>query len=325
MTHAAPAESRGTGIRLGVSACLLGEPVRYDGGHKRDRYITELLADWFELVPVCPEVGIGMPTPRPPIRLVRTNRGVRALGVDDPGQDMTARLDGYYDQVAPRLAGISGYILKARSPSCGMERVKLYGENGEPLTEKSRGRFAGRLLAARPLLPVEEEGRLNDAVLRENFITRVFVHHRWQVLLAARPKAGDLVQFHADHKYLLMAHNQAGYRRLGRLIAESGKIEINELLDSYIKELMYNLRKKATRKSHTNVLQHLAGYLKKALDGDDRRELADLIDRYRLGQVPLVVPITLLNHHFRRHPNPYIARQVYLRPHPAELMLRNHV
>ena len=178
MTRSERAESRGTGIRLGVSACLLGEPVRYDGGHKRDRYITDLLAQWFEFVPVCPETGIGMPTPRPPIRLVRTSRGVRALEVDDPDRDVTDRLEGYYELVAPRLAGISGYILKAKSPSCGMERVKLYGEEGELLVEKSRGRFAERLLAAQPLLPVEEEGRLNDPVLRENFITRVFVHRR---------------------------------------------------------------------------------------------------------------------------------------------------
>ena len=314
-----------TGIRLGVSSCLLGEPVRYDGGHKRDRYVTDVLAQWFEFVPVCPEMGIGMPAPRPPIRLVSTGRGIRALGVDDPDRDVTEPLRGYYDRVAPRLAGISGYILKAKSPSCGMDRVKLYAEDGQPLMTKSRGRFAERLLDARPLLPVEEEGRLNDAVLRENFITRVFVYHRWQQLLAARPGVGDLVQFHADHKYLLMAHNQAGYRRLGRLVAGIDKKEIRELLDSYGRELMQVLEKKATKKSHANVLQHLAGYLKKALDSADRNELVELIDRYRLGQVPLVVPVTLLNHHFRRHPDPYIARQVYLNPHPAELMLRNHV
>ncbi len=314
-----------TGIRLGVSACLLGESVRYDGGHKRDRYVTDVLAEWFEFVPVCPEVGIGMPTPRPPIRLVSTAKGVRALGVNDPGQDVTRPLAAYYSKVADNLAGISGYILKSKSPSCGMERVKLYDEHGQPLQEKSRGRFADRLLSAQPLLPVEEEGRLNDPVLRENFITRVFVYRRWQALRAQRPRARDLVQFHADHKYLLMAHNQAGYRRLGRLVADAGNIKKSELLDSYIVELMQLLGRPATRKSHTNVLQHLAGYLKNALDSADRQELAELIDRYRLGQLPLVVPVTLLNHHFRRHPDPYIARQVYLNPHPAELMLRNHV
>ncbi|MCG2635098.1 MAG: DUF523 and DUF1722 domain-containing protein [Gammaproteobacteria bacterium] len=240
-------------IRLGVSGCLLGEKVRYDGGHKRNSYLTDTLAEWFELVPVCPEVGIGMSIPRPPIHLVKTGGGVRALGVDDPALDVTDALEGYYQQISPQISRISGYILKSGSPSCGLVRVKLHDSSGRVLPGRSIGRFAAGLLAARPLLPVVDEMQLNNGAQRENFITRVRVHHRWQVLMDGSPTATDLARFHADHSGLILAHNQASHRRLGRLVAAAESGELSVTLARYGSELMAGLSRRATRKSHARA------------------------------------------------------------------------
>jgi uncharacterized protein YbgA (DUF1722 family)/uncharacterized protein YbbK (DUF523 family) len=312
-------------IRVGISSCLLGEEVRFDGQHKRDAYINGTLGQYFEFVPVCPEMAIGLGVPREPIRLV-ADKGepVRVVGVRDPDKDVTEDLHAYGRQMAAELGELHGYILKRGSPSCGMERVKVYKRDGHPLTTAA-GAYAESFMAERPNLPVEEEGRLGDPVLRENFIERVFVHERWHREVAGAPSPKALVAFHSAHKLLIMAHDQQAYRRLGQRVADAGKGDIGETVSAYFDELMAALRKPATRKGHANVLYHLMGYLKDHLDGEDKAELTELIESYRTGYVPLIVPITLLNHHFRRHPHPYVERQVYLQPHPDELMLRNRV
>lgn len=309
-------------IRVGISSCLLGEEVRFDGGHKRDSYVTGTLAEYFEFVPVCPEVAIGLGTPRPPIRLVRSGDDVRVVGVKDPSVDVTDALRDYARTMAGELTDISGYLFKRGSPSCGMERVKVYSGKGMPVTQ-SAGAYAGIFMEMRPLLPYEEEGRLGDPVLRENFIERVFVYRRWQNLLGEGLTAKKLVDFHTEHKYLLLAHGQSAYRRIGRLVAQAGSRPLDALAQEYVTELMTALKRRATRKQHVNVLQHLFGYVSDDLDVADRAEMVETIEEYREGIVPLIVPITLLKHHLRRHPNDYLQRQYYLTPHPKELMLRN--
>lgn len=309
-------------IKLGISSCLLGQQVRYDGGHKLDSYINGTLSDYFDFIPVCPEVAVGLPVPRSPIRLVQHGEAIRVVGVRNPVVDVTEELHRYGKETAARLSSVSGYILKKGSPSCGMERVKVYDELGRTIG-KASGAFAYSLRKVLPLLPVEEEGRLGDARLRENFIMRIFVYHRWQQMLAAGLSVTRLQQFHADHKYLVMAHNQAAYKRMGRMLAEVTADEVKVVSCLYMEELMLALQRPASRRQHVNVLQHLLGYLKRALDSADKAEMLEVIGQYGDGKLPLIVPITLLRHHFRRHPHDYIERQVYLTPHPQELMLHN--
>lgn len=311
-------------IRLGVSSCLLGAEVRFDGSHKYDHFINRHLTQFFEFVPICPELGIGLGVPRQPIRLVQHGEEVRAVGVKDPDVDVSVPLRGYFYKVERSLEGVCGYIFKKGSPSCGMERVKIYHPNGMPTTQGS-GLYAATLMQHLPLLPVEEEGRLSDPHLRENFITRVLVYQRWQALLRDSPTPGGLVDFHSRHKLLIMAHNQAAYRRQGKLVANAGAAPREPLFADYVADLMLTLKRRASNKSHANVLQHLMGYLKKHLDAGDKAELLETIETYRTGKFPLIVPIILLKHHFRRHPHPYVENQVYLSPHPAELMLRNMI
>lgn len=308
-------------IPIAVSSCLLGQEVRYDGGHKHNGYLTQTLGRYFEYIPFCPEVAIGLGIPRPPIRLVHIGGQTRAQGVKDPQLDVTAQLQDYAHKVVPQLAGVCGYILKRASPSCGMERVKVYSNNN--IYGSDSGIYAAALMQAMPELPIEEEGRLMDPVLRENFIERVFVYASWQALRREGLTADALVRFHTTHKFSLLAHNETNYRELGRLVADAGKADIDVLAGEYFTLLMQTLKEPATRKKHTNVLMHIMGYVKDALDSDDKQELLDVLERYRVGQVPLIVPLTLLKHHLRKHPDPYIAQQVYLNPHPEELMLRN--
>jgi len=311
-------------IRVGVSACLLGAKVRFDGGHKRDRFIDELLRRYFEFVPVCPEVAIGLGTPRPPIRLVETDNGIRALGTRDSTLDVTARLQACGREMAGSATDLCGFIFKKGSPSCGMARVRIYAANGIPHADGS-GLFAAEIMRANPLLPVEEEGRLNDPVLRENFVSRVFVYARWRTLLAAGLTRGELVAFHARHKLLIMAHSTEGYRELGRLVSNLHARPLAEIAAQYIEMLMTVIGQRATRKRHANVLQHLLGYLRQHAAPGDRKDLLDAIESYRRGEYPLVVPVRLLRHQFRRHPHPYVDQQVYLDPYPQDLMLRNAV
>jgi uncharacterized protein YbgA (DUF1722 family)/uncharacterized protein YbbK (DUF523 family) len=316
-------------VRIGISSCLLGEEVRYNGGHKRDAFLTDTFGRYVEWVAVCPEVELGMGTPRPSIRLERIGGAIH-LVMPSTGGDYTDAMREYAERRVAALAAmdLDGYVLKRDSPSCGMERVKVYQGAGMP-SKDGRGLFAEALISRLPDLPVEEEGRLNDPLLRESFVTRVFVHHRWhrwhQVEQEDWTRA-SLMGFHERHKYVLMARNQAAMRRLGRLLGESDKRQpVSDLAAAYRQGLTAILSRPATRRGHTNVLHHLAGYVSDALDREDRAELAETIERYRLGLVPLVVPLTLIRHHVRRQGVEYLRDQVYLEPHPHELMLLNHV
>ena len=318
-----PPRPEGT-IRLGVSACLLGESVRYDAGHKRSSFVADLLPQYFQLVPVCPEVAIGLGVPRQPIRLEGSPETPRAVGSRTPELDVTEALTDYGRRMAAELPDISGYVLKSRSPSCGMERVRVYARGGGA-ARNGRGLYAAAFMAAQPLLPVEEEGRLNDPVLRESFVERVYAYRRWQELLAAGASAERLVDFHTRHKLVLMAHGPERLRELGRLVASAGERDPEALAREYGERFMAALSYRATRRRHTDVLFHLMGYLKRSLEAGDKAELVELIHDYRRGLVPLIVPVTLLRHHFRRHPNPYVERQVYLSWQPAGLSLWNHI
>lgn len=309
-------------IRVATSSCLLGEEVRYDGGHKHNGYLTKTLARYFELLPFCPEVAIGLGVPRPPVRLVSKGGQVRVVGVADPALDVTEDLVAYGHIVAARLNDVSGYIFKRGSPSCGMERVKIYSDKGIPV-DSGAGLYAQTIMQALPLLPTEEEGRLLDPVLRENFVERVFVYHRWQSLCRSEPTPPKLIDFHTNHKFSILAHDEKAYRELGQIVAQAGGADFPQLVERYATLLMSAMSKRATRKLHSNVLMHIMGFLKDKLDSGDKAELLDIIEQYRRGQIPLIVPVTLLKHYLRRCPDPYIARQYYLNPHPEELMLRN--
>jgi uncharacterized protein YbgA (DUF1722 family)/uncharacterized protein YbbK (DUF523 family) len=312
--------------RLGISACLLGQEVRFNGGHKRDDFLVDTFGRYVEWVAVCPEVELGMGTPRPPIRLERRGEEIRLVTLGT-GEDSTAAMRAWSRQRVEALAGmdLDGYVLKKDSPSCGLERVKVYPVAGPP-SKEGRGLFAEALIARLPHLPVEEEGRLNDPLLRENFIARVFVHQRWREAEREGWTRAALMRFHERHKFLLLARNQAGMRRLGRLLGDSGKDSpAGDLAAGYREGLTEVFCRPASRRGHTNVLHHLAGFVSDALDAADRAELAETIERYRLGLVPLIVPLTLIRHHVRKQEAAYLQGQVYLEPHPCELMLLNHV
>lgn len=311
-------------IRLAISACLLGHSVRFNGGHKESRLCSRTLAEHFEFVPLCPEVAIGMGTPREPIRLVGEPEQPRAVGTVDNSLDVTDALHAYGQQMASQHSDICGYIFMQQSPSCGVERVKVYAANGIPAKNGS-GIYANAFCAARPDLPVEEDGRLNDPVLRENFLTRVYAYARWQALLRNGLTRRAIIEFHSDYKYQLMANNPQQYRVLGQLLATTGQHQASEIGPRYFSLLMAALKKPASRGTHSNVLEHIAGYLKRALGGADKAEINQLISKYRQGLVPLVVPLTLLKHHFRHYPDAYISRQAYLQPHPENLSLRNEI
>ena len=314
----------GSRIRVGVSSCLLGEQVRYDGGHKRDRYLTDTLARHFEFVPFCPEVGAGLGVPRPALRLSGDPRAPRAVGVRDASLDATERISDYARSVLPQISELSGYLFKRASPSCGLERVKVYSPSGQP-SGSSGGIYARRVREALPWLPCEEEGRLNDPHLRESFVERVYVYHRWRRLAAEGLSAGKLVEFHTRHKLLLLSHSEVHYRRLGRLVAEAGRAHPREVGERYIALLLEGLGRRGTRRRHANVLQHLLGFFKRVLDAGDKAEFLRTVDEYRAGQIPLAVPLRLLEHHLRRHPDGYLEAQYYLDPYPPELGLRSHL
>jgi len=312
-------------VRLGISACLLGEEVRYDGGHKRDGFLTGTVGRFVEWVPVCPEVEAGLGTPREPIRLVSAAGRIRVLGVKTNG-DVTGQLQKLSVRRVAELAAMSldGYVLKKDSPSCGLLRVKVYSDQGPPI-RSGRGIFASTLAESLPLLPLEEEGRLQDPTLREGFIERVFAHRRLRELLSKPLRLGALVDFHARHKLQLMVHSPDAYRRLGRLVANAKGRPSRDLAKEYGEAFMGALAVPASRGRHVNVLQHIAGYFQDRIDAAARRDIADTIEDYRRGLVPLVVPITLVTHHARTCEIQYLLTQAYLQPHPKELMLRNHV
>lgn len=310
-------------IRVGISSCLMGEKVRYDGSHKHDHFLTDTLGPYFEYVPVCPEVEAGFGVPRETVRLVGDVEHPRMV-TSNTGRDMT---DQMMDWVGPRVEALaaenlSAYIFKSKSPSSGMERIKVYPESGEGMpVKKGVGLFARAFMDRFPLLPVEDEGRLHDANLRENFIERVFVMKRWQEL--DKTRAG-LVDFHSRHKYLIMAHSLEAYKELGALIADLKGPKLAGISDAYAPVLMAALKQTATVGQVTNVLQHIMGYFKKELSPDEKQELVEVIAAYHDEQVPLIVPVTLLNHYVRKFDEPYLRSQYFLTPHPQELKLRNH-
>jgi uncharacterized protein YbgA (DUF1722 family)/uncharacterized protein YbbK (DUF523 family) len=314
-------------IRLGISACLLGQEVRFDGGHQLDRFITDTLGRYVEFVPVCPEVECGLGVPREAMRLVGDPAAPRLLTVrtkiDQSERMVTWALKRVRELERENLCG---FIFKSKSPSSGMERVRVYREppQGSPVI-KGVGLFARIFMEHFPLLAVEDEGRLHDPVLRENFIERIFVFKRWRELLDAKTGLGGLVAFHTRHKLLILAHSPEHYRELGKLVARAKELPAATLYESYQSWLMEALRLKATPKKNTNVLHHLMGYFKKELTAEEKQELLEIIDNYRQGYVPLVVPVTLINHYVRKYQQPYLAEQFYLHPHPAELQLRNHI
>ncbi|MFH1279032.1 MAG: DUF523 and DUF1722 domain-containing protein [Candidatus Eisenbacteria bacterium] len=312
-------------LRIGISSCLLGQQVRFDGGHKRDRFLTDILGGYAEWVPVCPEVDIGLGTPRESIRIVRAGGKDRLVG-GKSGADHTEKMTAYSKVQAGELAGrgLHGYVLKKDSPSCGMERVRVYDENGVPAKEGA-GFFARALMERLPLLPVEEEGRLRDPRLRENFITRVFAYARWLRFRAAGPRPKDLVAFHTAHKMLVLAHSPQDYAALGRLVAKAGTLDIDDLLGRYEMTFMAGLRRVASPGRHVNVLQHFAGFLKEELDGPAKGELHQVFADYKNGYVPLVTPLTLLHHHLKRLGHEWVDAQIYLEPYPRELALRSSI
>lgn len=312
-------------IRLGISTCLLGENVRYDGGHKLDRFLTDTLGEYVEYFPVCPEVECGLGIPRESLRLV---------GETDEPYLVTTRTNKDHTKQMTEWAKIRikelekedlcGFIFKSKSPSSGMERVKVYNDKGMP-SMKGIGLFARIFMLHFPLIPVEEDGRLHDPKLRENFIERIFTLRRWREMILNKHNLGDLVDFHTRNKLLILSHSEKHYRLMGKLVAEGKKTSIKRLYSEYETLLMKALKLKATVSKNTNVLYHLMGYFKKQLSPDEKQELLDIIEQYRSGVIPLIVPVTLVNHFVRKYRQPYLGKQTYLNPHPIDLQLRNHV
>ncbi len=311
-------------IRLGVSSCLLGSLVRYDGGHQHDRFLTDTLGKYVEYVPVCPEVECGLPVPREAMRLVGNAEAPR-LVTRKSGKDYTDQMKNWASKRLQELAGenLDGFVFKRMSPSSGMARVKVYSETGMAVNN-GIGIFAGSFMERFPHLPVEEDGRLNDPVLRENFIQRIFVHRRWRELVGRAKKRGGLVDFHTTHKLLLLSHSEKDYRQMGNLVAKAKDLAIDELFSRYEELLMQALLKKSTIKKHTNVLTHIFGYFKNDLSPLEKHEVLEILDQYHQGMIPLIVPLTLMKFFTKKFKQDYLANQHYLDPHPLQLKLLNH-
>ena len=311
-------------IRIGVSACLLGQQVRFDGGHKHDRYLTDTLGEHLDFVPVCPEVEAGFPIPRETFRLVGDPENPR-LVTSRNNVDHTDRMVGWAEKRVWELEKeeLCGFIFKSDSPSSGLMRVKVYNPNGMA-EKKGVGLFARAFTHHFPLLPVEEEGRLNDPKLRETFIEQIFTLKRWRETLALGQNMKNLVDFHTRHKLLMLSHSPANARLMGKLVADGKQMLIQAVYAQYESLLIETLRMKSTLKKNLNVLEHILGYFKNQLSSDEKQEMLEIFDRYRNEFVPLIVPVTLLNHYVRKIGEPYLKQQVYLNPHPIALKLRNH-
>jgi uncharacterized protein YbgA (DUF1722 family)/uncharacterized protein YbbK (DUF523 family) len=312
-------------IKLGISPCLLGEKVRYDGGHKLDRFLTDTLGQYVEYVPVCPEVECGLPVPRESMHL-EGDPDSPHLVTTRTKQDMTDRMVQWARKRVKKLEkeDLSGFIFKSNSPSSGMERVIVYNEKGMPV-KKGVGMFARIFMEHFPLLPTEDEGRLHDPKLRENFIERIFTLKRWREGLAKKESRGIVVNFHTQHKLLILSHGPKHYQIMGKIVAKAKEIPLQDLYQQYQTILMEALKSKTTPKKNANVLMHMMGYFRKELSSDEKKELLEVIESYRQEVIPLTVPITLVNHYVRKYDQPYLKQQVYLNPHPLELQLRNHV
>ena len=312
-------------IKLGISTCLLGENVRYDGGHKLDRFLTDTLGQYVEYIPVCPEVECGLPVPREPMHL-EGDPGSPRLVTTHTKQDMTDRMVRWANKrvVALEIEDLCGFIFKSNSPSSGMERVKVYNEKGMPV-KKGVGIFVRIFIEHFPLLPVEDEGRLHDPKVRDNFIERIFALKRWREVLERKESRGNVVDFHARHKFLILSHSPKYYQTMGKLVAKAKDLLLKELYQKYQVLLMESLYLKTSAKKNANVLQHMMGYFKEELSSDEKQELLEVIDHYKKEYIPLIVPVTLFQHYVRKYNQPYLKQQVYLNPHPLELPLRNHV
>jgi len=312
-------------IKLGISSCLLGNTVRYDGSHTRDRYLTDTLSHYVAYFPVCPEVECGLGIPREFMRLMGSPDAPR-LVTGKTGKDYTKQMLSWARKRVVELEGekLCGFIFKKNSPSSGMERVKVYAGKGAPV-RKGIGMFAREFMEHFPLLPVEEEGRLHDVDLRENFIERIFTLKRWRELLDDKMNRAQIIDFHTRHKLLILSHSQKHYRLMGQWLAHIKDVSLRNFYIRYEHLLMETLAFAATPKKHVNVLQHMMGYFKKQLSSDEKQELLEIIKRYSVGLVPLIVPLTLINHYVRKYDQPYLKEQFYLNPHPIELQLRNHV
>ena len=304
---------------------MLGNSVRYDGGHKLDHFLTDTLGRYVEYVPVCPEVECGMPIPRESMRLEGDAESPRLITTRTK-IDKTDQMSGWAKRRVAELEkeGLMGFIFKSDSPSSGMERVKVYNQSGMA-SRKGIGMFARAFMEHFPFLPVEEEGRLHDPAIRENFVERIFALARWREVLAGNAGRGDLVEFHSKHKLLILAHSTGHYQDMGRLVSRVKQMPLQKVFEEYQKLLMEALRLKATAKKNANVLMHMAGYFKHQISAGEKIELNEVLDMYRKGMIPLIVPITLLKHYVRKYDQPYLRDQYYLNPHPLELQLRNHV
>lgn len=311
-------------IKLGISSCLLGEKVRYDGGHKLDRFITDTLGQYFEWVPVCPEFEYGLPIPREPLRLVGSPESPRLITIKT-GIDHTEKMLQWAEKKLGKLEqeNLCGFIFKSKSPSSGIGGVKLYTPSGIP-SQRGVGIFGGTFMKRFPLTPAIDDGRLHNPQLRENFIENVFVFQRWQKLQKSK-SINDLVEFHTSHKLLMLAHSPRHYSSLGQLVAGAKRVKREGLFSAYIQGFMDGMRLIATPKKNANVLMHIAGYFKKLISSDEKQELLEVIENYRRCLIPLIVPITLVKHYVRKYDIAYLKKQYYLNPHPVELMLRNHV
>jgi uncharacterized protein YbgA (DUF1722 family)/uncharacterized protein YbbK (DUF523 family) len=311
-------------IKLGISTCLLGENVRYDGGHKLDRFLTDTLGQYVEYVPICPEVECGLPIPRESMHLEADPDSPR-LVTTRTKQDMTDRMVRWANRRVVELEkeGLCGFIFKSNSPSSGMERIRVYNKKRMPV-KKGVGIFARIFMNHFPLLPVEDEGRLHNPKLRENFIERVFTLKRWREVLTKKESRRNVTDFHTKHKLLILSHSPKHYQAMGKLVARVKDLPLKELYHQYQTLLMESLRPKTTPKKNANVLQHVMGYLKEQLSSDEKQELLEVIENYRKGYIPLVVPVTLMNHYVRKYDQPYLKQQVYLNPHLLELQLRDH-
>ncbi|MCL9780828.1 DUF523 and DUF1722 domain-containing protein [Vibrio sp. S4M6] len=307
-------------LKIGISACVIGQKVRFDSGHKNLKFCSEELAQFAEFMPVCPEVGIGLPIPRPTIRQIQCGEEIKVSRPDGTG-DVTQDLIDFAKAHSNKCDDLSGFIVCAKSPTCGMERVKVYHQNGQGSESNGIGVFTRQIMQALPLLPVEENGRLNDPILRENFITRVFTYDKWLALKQRTLNKHALIEFHTKQKYLVMSHHYESYKSLGQLLARAD-LSIQDQAQQYISGLMAALTYQASRKSHANTLQHLQGYFKKHLSSTQRQALAKEISSFREGLTPLLVPISLIKHYLSEYPIQYLSEQSYLSPHPQELKLR---
>ncbi|MBB3047541.1 uncharacterized protein YbgA (DUF1722 family)/uncharacterized protein YbbK (DUF523 family) [Litorivivens lipolytica] len=309
-------------LTLGISSCLLGQEVRYDGGHKNLPFASKELSRHFDFYPVCPEMAIGLGTPRPTLRVVKDdNDELRVRGSEDNTVDVTEALIAVADATVNNGPYISGYVVCAKSPSCGMERVPVFNEKGNSLGKIGAGAFAARLMKLQPLLPIEENGRLNDPLLRENFVLRVIAYRRWQELNAEGLSAAALQDFHRRHKFLLLAHNQSIYRELGPLVANASD-DLEAAAEEYFTRFMGALAKPADRFNHSNSLMHMQGFLKEHLESEERQDLSDQIEKYRTGLLPLLVPLALLQRYAQKYQVDYLLDQFYFQPYPEDLRLR---